>query len=87
MANHRTESKDVYFGMFSYDIGIYAKYSQNISRKTTDVKGTGNVDAEGNSPIKRKAFHLMFRQLDDRRVLFRRTDLVLSICRTTWSGY
>lgn len=49
MTNRREDVQDVYFGIFGYGSGMYAKYSQNLSRNTTYVKRTGNAYCDWNT--------------------------------------
>lgn len=47
-------AKNVYFCMLGCDIGMYAKYYQNIFNKTTHGKRTGNVDCDQNTSDEEK---------------------------------
>lgn len=50
MNNRKKYTKDVYFGKLGYDIAVYAKYSLDLSRKTTHLKLTKNAEGEGDTP-------------------------------------
>lgn len=47
MANGRNAAKDVYFGLLGYDIEMYAKYPQNLSRKLIYGKFMGKTGGKG----------------------------------------
>lgn len=49
MSNRSKDAKDVYFGILGYDIRMYPKYSQDLSRKTTHAKFTGNTHSDFNT--------------------------------------
>lgn len=49
MTNRNMDAKDVYFRIIGYDIGMYRKHSQDLSRKSKHGKRTWNMNGDINT--------------------------------------